>query len=722
MSDELFIAVTKLAGIIGKKFVGEAMPKETDDIQKLYKNITYLSTMTPSAFLADRNPTLLSFIRSIVCHKDPNSFQLASIVENIYNLRNNNLVLPHNFVTNLIQTFTSGSKTVTAINGKINSGGSDTTYRSWLQDNSIEIPYTTEDSDIFIDNCGKYIVKGYRVSACKSKSPNVITSCINIPWKINRALQLDSSLKPGTWVGNLTESEIQELMEASIIEGMNDFALYRYNYVCDLFDFLAGSKDMEENIEKEVERLSLPDQRVCEDCSKVFVLGRKRKCDGCGGKVFKKDNSTHDIPDVSVASKIPKYFNIGEALNPNHAKITMLETIPDNPNSLESLDRIAQSFYNQIISKGLKKWITVGADGPPYAILRRLIQMFGYDWLDIRSGMGHLNMNQMKTYFAVAHHICFEMLGKDVLNFKTKKAYDYFLSCNDTHKSWESLEIFLHGTIMEMIKAYQSTSSNASPLGFLTWQSQLTNPTLRFFYDFVLNIGLSIYVQRIGDRSNDMRASHAGRMRFLDMFYAFPHYIYREVEYNELRSKVIMPDQLKYSRAENMTCTEGPGNSKSHQGGDFMLEQRVRRSKMIAPKGQTSTGMWVRVARNLDKVDKIVKNGMSLLNFSESDQYSIRITPIEKEVTKWRAYLRHSAYLHTDDESFVYNINGDLLHNQLRYFNDGLKDYRQLFFREALTKDLQSIRYTEGNMQVASNEILEEICPFIRDYENDDID
>ena len=69
---------------------------------------------------------------------------------------------------------------MTAINGKINSGGSDTTYRSWLQDNSIEIPYTTEDSDIFIDNCGKYIVKGYRVSACKSKSPNVITSCIPV--------------------------------------------------------------------------------------------------------------------------------------------------------------------------------------------------------------------------------------------------------------------------------------------------------------------------------------------------------------------------------------------------------------------------------------------------------------------------------------------------------------------------------------------------------------
>ena len=83
---------------------------------------------------------------------------------------------------------------------------------------------------------------------------------------------------------------------------------------------------------------------------------------------------------------------------------------------------------------------------------------------------------------------------------------------------------------------------------------------------------------------------------------------------------MLIPYQLRYYRAENRTCTEGPGNAKSHQGGDFMLEQRVRRSKMIAPKGQTSTDMWVRVARNLDKVDNIVKNGMSLLNCIESDQ------------------------------------------------------------------------------------------------------
>ena len=79
------------------------------------------------------------------------------------------------------------------------------------------------------------------------------------------SLQLDSSLN----------QKSRNEWKHQLIEGMNDFALYRYNYVCDLFGFLEGSKDMEGNIEKEVKRLSLPKQRVCEDCSKVFVVSQR---------------------------------------------------------------------------------------------------------------------------------------------------------------------------------------------------------------------------------------------------------------------------------------------------------------------------------------------------------------------------------------------------------------------------------------------------------------
>ena len=54
-------------------------------------------------------------------------------------------------------------------------------------------------------------------------------------------------------------------------------------------------------------------------------------------------------------------------------------------------------------------------------------------------------------------------------------------------------------------------------MDFLMWQKTVSNPTLRFLFEFVLNMGLGIYIQRIGDRSNDSRVSHVGCMRYLDM-------------------------------------------------------------------------------------------------------------------------------------------------------------------------------------------------------------
>ena len=63
---------------------------------------------------------------------------LAVIVEAIYHLKNNNLILPHCFLSNLVEIFISCSKTVTAINRKILLSVSDTKYRKWLNENGKE--------------------------------------------------------------------------------------------------------------------------------------------------------------------------------------------------------------------------------------------------------------------------------------------------------------------------------------------------------------------------------------------------------------------------------------------------------------------------------------------------------------------------------------------------------------------------------------------------------
>ena len=78
-----------------------------------------------------------------------------------------------------------------------------------------------------------------------------------------------------------------------------------------------------------------------------------------------------------------------------------------------------------------------GSDGPPYRMASQIIEenKEEYDWVSLLLGMGHLHMNQMKCLFKILNKIFLEVLGKEVLNFKSSKAYSFFVSTSDTHKS-----------------------------------------------------------------------------------------------------------------------------------------------------------------------------------------------------------------------------------------------------------------------------------------------
>ena len=62
---------------------------------------------------------------------------------------------------------------------------------------------------------------------------------------------------------------------------------------------------------------------------------------------------------------------------------------------------------------------------------------------------------------------------------------------------------------------------------------------LKLVCELTLNIGLGIYRHRVGERNNDYRCSEAGRLKCIDMFFGFDHPIYREIEYSDLKNKVL---------------------------------------------------------------------------------------------------------------------------------------------------------------------------------------
>ena len=143
-------------------------------------------------------------------------------------------------------------------------------------------------------------------------------------------------------------------------------------------------------------------------------------------------------------------------------------------------------------------------------------------------------MNQMKTILRIADDVLLEPLGKEVLNFNSNKAYDYFVNAKDTHKSWQAMQVLLFGTTLELLREYiREEGEQPSVLRFFEWQADQECNNLKMVSQLILNYVLAIFVFRVGVRYNVSNLVNSARLKFDDLFYAFKHPIYREVDYSK---------------------------------------------------------------------------------------------------------------------------------------------------------------------------------------------
>ena len=124
--------INYLGGILSGKVYEDAK-----NIRFLYQDGGYLLQMKNLDFINDRNVLLVQFLLGLTgidlkAASDKEQYAFACVIESIYHLRNLNVVLPNSFLYNLVQFYTSGSKTVPAINGKVTPGGSYYTVHNWL--------------------------------------------------------------------------------------------------------------------------------------------------------------------------------------------------------------------------------------------------------------------------------------------------------------------------------------------------------------------------------------------------------------------------------------------------------------------------------------------------------------------------------------------------------------------------------------------------------------
>ena len=171
----------KLDGIVYlvvKRILRPAITENCKNMQNSYKDIIHLQNLNSKDFLDTCNTSLIRFLsgcpgRNIEFILDSKMlYRFSVVVESIHHLKNSNAILPHCFAMNLIQKQISGSKTVTAVNGKVLPSSGDSALRYWWEQQAsrqLTIPRSV-DIAIYFDNVGKYIVKSFRVKAERNDS------------------------------------------------------------------------------------------------------------------------------------------------------------------------------------------------------------------------------------------------------------------------------------------------------------------------------------------------------------------------------------------------------------------------------------------------------------------------------------------------------------------------------------------------------------------------
>ena len=172
-----------------------------------------------------------------------------------------------------------------------------------------------------------------------------------------------------------------------------------------------------------------------------------------------------------------------------------------------------------------------------------------------------------------------------------------------------------------------------------------------------------------------------GMLSYL-FFYGFSHPYYQEIEYRDLMNKAMYPDELKTQCDENLTFTNYDTTGK-HQGGDFLLEQKIKQQKLLAPKGFVEKKTWQRISRSIDKIDVIYKNSSEHLHIG--GETKTRIILNSAEVLEWRSMIRFSSFLtYTSESNDVFNIHGEPLSEKMRDLKGNLDEEMKTFYKRHL--------------------------------------
>ncbi|VDI14752.1 Hypothetical predicted protein [Mytilus galloprovincialis] len=289
---------------------------------------------------------------------------------------------------------------------------------------------------------------------------------------------------------------------------------------------LAEQQDMDGHFEDPID-LKVRQDIVEKNYIKCAACGtlnskRKQKCTGCdereGIKKAKLDQK-NTKPDPKKKEKIPKLVFIHDE---DQGKVSH-ETF---------LSRDLYEKHCEQIHQGSQKQF-----------------MHEFDWVYLRIGAGHYEMNLVKSFFELNWTPFLETLC-EIMGFCTDSSKQFAKSCKDHHKSWRLLLIFHLSSLQELVLPYVrnclSTRCPPTAKGFLTSgiekYSYGNYQNFKYMLDQVCKFSQGIVNFRMATRRNNADLLKSSKYMTKELFHGRNHPKYQKIELYDTIQDRMMPD------------------------------------------------------------------------------------------------------------------------------------------------------------------------------------
>lgn len=290
--------------------------------------------------------------------------------------------------------------------------------------------------------------------------------------------------------------------------------------------------------------------------------------------------------------------------HPDNAPVlTLSDPCFVNPNSYDSCRTVLRQIGLQAgiklyCQEGKREWVFIVCDGLPFGMCQHVMKntyrcklcpgstesfvsketlkkhhiatheseevcgFLEFDWVVLRPGNGHFEMNMCKTFIEVNWDVFFSELCR-LMGFRSENAQRAAKKCTDHHKTWSLLRIAHEGLLQELMVPYvrKTLQSNepCTPTGFIKFvMTEAKNPNYIYMATMTMTYLEALQNFRSGLRSGDMEKITSAKAIFAPLFHARHHPHYQEIEMVEAVQRQSVPQDLKpfFDQTESVCLSE----------------------------------------------------------------------------------------------------------------------------------------------------------------------